>query len=391
MIACYPRAASRALSISDLRALARRRLPKSVFDFIDGGAEDELTLRGNRDAFEQVRIVPRILVDVDQPDLATSIVGQPADAPFVIAPMGACALAWPGADLAIARAARDCGIPYTLSTMATVSIERMASDVGGRLWFQLYVLRDMDFCRKLIARAAAAGYEALVVTVDLPAGGKREKDLRNGISVPIRPSLRHVLAGIAHPDWALRLLSGGMPDFENVHGLLNDNSAGMTIAAKVGQNLNASFQWDDLRRMRDQWKGRLIVKGVEHPDDARQLCDLGADAIWVSNHGGRQLDGALPTLQALPGIARAIDGRVPLLLDSGVRRGVDALKARMLGAQAVCIGRAALFGAAAGGEAGARQALDILTGELRLAMKLSGTPNMAAAAHGLAPPAASAS
>lgn len=365
---------ARAVSIADLRRIAQQRLPRSVFEFIDGGAEDELTLADNRAAFERVRIVPRVLVDVSAPRLQTEIVGAPAAAPFVIAPMGSCALGWPNADLAIARAAAAHGIPYTLSTMATTSIERMADAAPGRLWFQLYVLRDKDLSQKLVDRAAAAAYETLVVTLDLAAGGKRERDLRNGLSIPLRMSARHLWEGMTHPGWALQMLRGGLPQFENVRGLMGQETAGLTIAARVGQSLNAAYSWDDLGRLRDRWKGKLLVKGVEHPLDALRLVEMGVDGIWVSNHGGRQLDGALASVDALPAVARVVAGRVPLILDSGVRRGIDALKARAMGAQAVAIGRAALFGACAGGEAGVNRALEILTSELALALKLSGVP-----------------
>ena len=363
-----------AVSIADLRRIAQKRLPRSVFEFIDGGAEDELTLADNRAAFERVRLVPRVLVDVSAPRLETEIVGAPAAAPFVIAPMGSCVLGWPNADLALARAAAAHGIPYTLSTMATTSIERMADAVQGRLWFQLYVLRDKGLSEKLVDRAAAAAYDTLVVTLDLPAGGKRERDLRNGISMPLRMSARHLWEGLTHPAWALQMLRGGLPEFENVRGLMGQESAGLTIAAKVGQSLDAAYSWDDLARLRDRWKGKLLLKGVEHPLDARRLVELGADGIWVSNHGGRQLDGAIASADALPGVVEAVAGRASIIIDSGVRRGIDALKARAMGAQAVAIGRAALFGACAGGEAGAHRALEILISELALALKLSGVP-----------------
>ncbi len=370
---------AQALSIADLRAIAQRRLPRSVFDFIDGGAEEEATLADNRAAFQRVRLVPRVLNDVSAPDLAGNIVGTSAAAPIVIAPMGSCMLGWPEADIAIARAAASLGIPYTLSTMSTTSIERMARSVQGALWFQLYVLKDRDFNDKLVDRAHAAGYTTLVVTVDLPAGGKRERDLRNGIQVPLKMDWRHLVAGVTHPHWAWQMVRGGLPDFENVRGYMGNEGAGLTIAARVGQSLDAGYSWPDLARLRERWHGKLLVKGVEHPEDAARLVSLGVDGIWVSNHGGRQLDGAIATADALPGVAQAVRGRVPILIDSGVRRGVDILKARVLGAQAVAVGRAALWGACAGGEAGAHRALSILVDELRLAMKLAGTPDLKAA------------
>ena len=370
-------------SIEDLRCRARRRLPRSVFDFIDGGAEDELTLADNRAAFERLRIVPRILTDVSAPDLTTDCFDTTTAAPLVVAPMGSCMLAWPEADIAIARAAAAHGIPYTLSTMSTTGLERLARAVTGTLWFQLYVLKEPAFNDKLMERAWANGYCTLVVTVDLQAGGNREKDLRNGITLPLRLRGRHLLEGLTHPDWALRTLRAGLPEFENVRGYLGEEDAGMTIAARVGRTLDAAFRWESLQRIRDRWPGRLMVKGVLHADDAMRLVASGIDGLWVSNHGGRQLDGAIASADALPAIVQATQGKVPVIIDSGVRRGVDVLKARALGATAAAIGRAVLFGAAVAGEPGAHHALGILIGELARAMKLAGVPRIADVGRGL--------
>lgn len=361
------------VSVEDFRSLARRRLPKSIFEFVDGGAGQELTLTANRSDFERIRLVPRVLTDVSRPDLTTSLWSQTLPTPLVISPMGSCALVRPGADIAIARAAAARGIPYTLSTMATTSIERMAKAVEGPLWFQLYVLKDFDFNRQLVRRAEETGYSTLVVTVDLQAGGKRGKDLRNGISIPLRPSPRHLWEGLAHPGWSLQLLRGGLPQFENVRGYLGDTSAGLTIAARVGSNLHAGFNWDDFLQIRDWWKGRLLVKGVLHPGDAASLVAAGADGIWVSNHGGRQLDGAISSIDALPAICQALGTRVPIIIDSGIRTGMDTIKAKARGACASAIGRAALFGAVAG-EAGAAKVLDILLDEIVTGLKLCGLP-----------------
>lgn len=363
---------AQAFSIADLRLLAKKRLPQTVFEFIDGGAEDEITLRDNRAAFERIKITPRILNDVSAPDTRTSLLGKEAKAPIVIAPMGSCMLAWPNADIAIARAAAAHGLPYTLSTMSNTAMETMADAVQGELWFQLYVLKDRSFNEQLVERAWAAGYSALVVTVDLQAGGKRERDLKNGISIPLQISLKQVISGMTHPGWAWQMLRHGSPQFQNVKGYMGQQNADLTIAAKVGQSLDAAFSWQDLSRLRDQWKGKLLVKGVEHPLDAARLVTLGVDSVWISNHGGRQLDGAWATADALPAIAKELAGKVDVIIDSGVRRGVDILKARALGAQAVAVGRAVLFGAAVAGEAGARHALQILIDELQLSMKLSG-------------------
>jgi isopentenyl diphosphate isomerase/L-lactate dehydrogenase-like FMN-dependent dehydrogenase len=367
---------SDAHSIEDLRRMARQRLPRGVFDFFDGGADDEQTLRANRSAFEQLRLAPRVMVDVSRPDLSTRIAGGASAAPMVIAPTGAIGAGWPNADIAIAKAAARLGIPYTLSTTATNTIEEIANQAGGRLWFQLYVLRDQAFVRQLMHRAAQAGYEGLVVTVDLPVGGKRERDLRNRFTVPLRPNWQTVWDFARHPGWCWQMLRHGQPRFENLAGFESGADPGAAIAAKVAQSLDAAFDWAALQRLRDAWPGKLLVKGVCRADDAARLAHMGVDAVWVSNHGGRQLDGALASAQALPEVLAAVGDRVPVLLDSGVRRGVDIVKSLALGAQAVAIGRATLYGAVAAGEAGAERALAILTDELRRAMQLCGTPRV---------------
>jgi isopentenyl diphosphate isomerase/L-lactate dehydrogenase-like FMN-dependent dehydrogenase len=364
-------------SIEDLRRLARRRLPRAIFDFFEGGAEDEITLRANRERFERIRLRPRMLVDVQQPDLSTNIVGTPAAAPIVIAPTGAIGIGWPNADLAIAKVAARLGIPYTLSTTATNTIEDIARDAGGRLWFQLYVVRDASFVQKLLHRAAASGFEGLVVTVDLAVGGKRERDLRNRFTVPLRPNWQTCRDLASHPAWCWQMFKHGQPRFDNLSGFQGAAEPRAAVAAKLAQNLDGSFDWAGLQRLRDAWPCKLLVKGVARGDDAKRLASLGVDGVWVSNHGGRQLDGAIASADALLEVAQAVAGRIPVLVDSGVRRGVDIVKALALGAQAVAIGRATLYGAAAGGEAGAERALAILTEELRRAMQLCGTPRVA--------------
>ncbi len=377
---------SDAVNIGDLRKSAKRRLPRAIFDFFDGGAEDEVALRDNRAAYERVRIAPRVLRDVSKIDTSCEILGGPSRLPLVIAPTGGIGIAWPGADLAIARAAAHYGVPFTLSTTATASIEAVAEANGdGRRWFQLYVLYDRDFTDKLVKRAWAAGYEALVVTVDLPVGGKRERDSYNRFTQPFRPRAWQMLEALGKPHWALRVIAnGGLPMLENLRGFTAKKSETLvSISSAVGQNLDASFDDNGLRRLRDLWKGKLIVKGVSRADDAARIVEMGADCIWISNHGGRQLDAALATLDSLPAVLGAVGGRVPVLLDGGVRRGVDLIKARALGAQAACAGRPTLYGASAGGEPGAMRALAILADELVRNMQLCGARTIAEIDRGL--------
>ena len=367
----------RAVNIEDLRRLARRRLPRAIFDFFDGGAEDEVTLRDNRAAFERVRLLPKVLVNVAQVDMCVRLFGIDTSLPLAIGPTGGIAAGRPHADLMLARAAKACGIPYTLATPAGASIERLAAEAGGRRWFQLYVVRDREFREKLVSRAKDAGYEALLVTVDLPVSGKRERDPRNGFVTPYRPSWRNSHDVLGKPAWLLDILRHGLPRMENFEGYKFSSTKMTDIATAVGREMDAAFDWDELKRLRERWPGRLLLKGVERPDDAERAAAMGCDGVVVSNHGGRQLDGALATLDALPAVARAVGGRMTVLLDGGVRRGVDILKARALGAQAVLVGRATLFGVMAGGEPGAQRALQILSGELERAMKLCGVRSMA--------------
>jgi len=367
--ACY--------SIADLRTLARRRLPRAVFDFFDGGAEDERTLAGNDHAFERWQLAPRVLVDVADASSACSLLGAPAGMRAAIAPTGAAGFGWRGADLALARAAARMGLPYTLSSSATTVIETIAEQAPGRLWFQAYVLRNQDFFWQLVDRAREAGYEALVITVDLPVGGKRERDFRNHFSIPFRFTSRNVLDFASRPRWALDMLLRGLPAMENLRGLETAATSAGAIASSVGRSYDPAFDWARLAEVRERWPRKLIVKGVSRADDAARLAAMGVDAIVVSNHGGRQLDGAVPSLQALPEVLQGVAGRCPVLVDGGIRRGADIAKALALGAHGVLLGRATLFGAVAAGDAGAQRALDILHDELLRTMRLCGAPGVA--------------
>jgi (S)-mandelate dehydrogenase len=367
----------RAVNIEDLRRLAKRRLPRAIFDFFDGGAEDEVTLRENRAAFGRVRLLPRVLVDVSKIQTTVDLLGKPSALPLAIAPTGGISAGRAGAELILARAAKACGVPFTMATPSAFSIERVAQEVGGRLWFQLYAVRDQEFRKRLVERAKNSGYEAILVTVDLPVSGKRERDPRNGFHTPYSPNWRNSRDVIFKPAWALEMLRHGLPGMANLEGYKFSTPAGTDIVTAVGREMDAGLDWEYIKRLRELWPGKLLLKGVERPDDAERAVAAGCDGVVVSNHGGRQLDGAAPTLEALPDISKAVGSKIAVLLDGGVRRGVDILKARALGAQAVLTGRATLFGAMAGGEPGARRALEILSTELVRAMQLCGTRSVA--------------
>lgn len=366
-----------AWSIADLRHLAQRRLPRAVFDFFDGGAEDEITLRDNVEAFRRTRLMPNVLHDVSQIDCSTLLLGVPSALPMAIAPTGAAGFGRRGSDIDIARAAAAAGIPYTLSSTATASIEQIADAAPGRHWFQAYILRNKPFLHGLIDRALAADYEALVITVDLPVGGKRERDFRNDFSIPFRFTVKNLLDFSTSPAWALDMLFKGLPVMENLIGLDTQATDAAAIASSVGRNYDPAFDWDALQVLRERWPRKLIIKGILNPRDALRVAQMGGDAVIVSNHGGRQLDGAPATFDALPAVVAALNGRIPVMLDGGIRRGSDIVKALAAGADGVLLGRATLFGAAAAGQAGAARALTILADELKRTMQLCGARDIA--------------
>jgi (S)-mandelate dehydrogenase len=370
-------------SIADLRLRAKKRLPKAVFDFFDGGAEDELTLKRNIAAFQEQRFLPKILNDVSKIDHQATILGQMSSMPCAIAPTGAVGFGWHRGDIAIAKAAAAFQIPYCLSTTATASIEQIAQHAPGRLWFQAYILKDQDHFYRLIQRAQDAQYEALMITVDLPVGGKRERDFRNDFSIPFRYTARNLCDFASKPLWALPMLIRGLPELENLIGLEKQKSSATHLSSSVGKNYDPSFDWDRLARIRDIWPRKLIIKGILNPEDALRLKQMGCDAIVVSNHGGRQLDGAIATMDALPAIVKAVQNQIPIYLDGGIRRGGDIVKAMACGAKGVLLGRATLFGALAAGEDGALRALEILQDELKRTMQLCGVSSLQEIDHTL--------
>lgn len=365
----------RAASIDDLRARAKRRIPRFAFDLVDGGAEGERNMRRNAEAFEAVELVPRYMVDVSEIDTKAQIFGQTFDLPFGQAPIGMLNAFWPDADLTLARLCKRENIPYVASSAASTTLERLAEAADGNGWFQLYVSGDDAVTEGLISRAEAAGYPVLMVTVDVPAAGKRDRDIRNQLAVPFKFTPEVMLQLAANPLWSLTSLRHGKPNIANYADLFQS----ATSYADVQKTLiTPGLTWEQLRRLRDRWKGILLVKGILHPQDAARCAEMGADGIVVSNHGGRQVAFGPPTIEALPAIAKAVDGRMKIILDSGIRRGADFLRLKALGADFALTGRALAYGVGAGGPQGAERALDILKLELVRALGQVGVPSFSA-------------
>lgn len=363
-----------AFSIADLARMARHRLPSVVWDYVDGGAEDESTLRANRNAFEQISLHPSVLTGNAKRTQKVTLFGQEYDSPFLMGPTGLNGLLWPDGDLALARAASASGIGFVLSTGSNNSLEQVAQDGGGgQRWFQLYPWGDENFSAKLLDRARAARFVALIVTVDTLTAGKRERDLRNRFSHELRITPKVVLDGLMHPGWLTSVwLRKGMPRFENLAAFLPPGASTSVLAEFTRKQRNPAFSWADVARLKRQWNGPMLVKGVLNAKDALAAAEVGADGVVISNHGGRQLDGAPATISVLPSIADALGGKLTLLVDSGFRRGTDIVKALALGADAVLLGRATLYGLAAAGEAGARRAVHILQDEVDRTLALLG-------------------
>lgn len=361
-----------AISVSDLRRRAKRRLPRAVFDYLDGAAEDEMTLRANRQQFEQWTLLGRFARDVSKRDMSVEIFGRRYAAPFVVSPTGMSGLVRANADLQLARAAGRMNIPFAMSTVATTSIEDLARSAKADLWFQLYILRDRAFTLSLIRRAQDAGFSTLVVTVDCPVPGSRERDSRNGLTLPLRLTVANVLDLLMRPRWLVDQARNGAPRPENLLEAAGRRSNGQALAAYLQEQLDPTVTWSDIAWVRTHWNGALVVKGLVAAEDARLAVDSGADGVLVSNHGGRQLDSAVPTLEALPRVRDAVADRAVVFCDSGFRRGTDIVKALALGARAVFLGRSTLYGVAVGGEAGAYRALEILRSEVDRVMGLIG-------------------
>jgi L-lactate dehydrogenase (cytochrome)/(S)-mandelate dehydrogenase len=354
---------ARAASIDDLRRLARKRVPRVAFDYMDGGAESEDGLARNRAAFERLRLVPRYLVDVSVRDISRELFGRRWAMPVGVAPTGLAAMVWPGADFMLARAAAAADVPYILSTAATASLEDVARAAPDHGWFQLYAGRDEAIVDDLVRRAGAAGFPVLVVTVDIPVPGKRDRDLRNGLTLPLRPRADVIFDVLRRPAWLLASARAGSPRFRNIEPYVEAKRA-TSLAEAMALQTAGNFGWSRLARVRAAWRGKMVVKGLLAPDDVRRAADEGADGVILSNHGGRQLDSGPAPIELLPAALEAAQGRIPVMLDSGIRRGGDVLRALALGAAFCFVARATLYGVAAGGQAGAAKALAILKDEV---------------------------
>lgn len=365
-------------NVADLRALARRRVPRAFFEYADRGSYDETTLQANRTAFERIALRQRVMCNVDNRNLATEIVGQPVSMPLAIAPTGLTGLQHGAGEILGARAAANAGIPFCLSTMSICSIEQVHAAVETPFWFQVYVMRDRGFTRELIQRARAANCSALMLTADLTVQGQRHREIKNGLSVPPRITLRNLLDMASKPRWAWSMLQAPSRSFGNLQGRIDNTDSLTTLAQWIAKQFDPTLEWKDLEWIRELWPGKLIIKGILDPRDARIAADHGVDAIVVSNHGGRQLDGAPASIDVLPSIVQAVGDRLEVLFDGGILSGQDLLKALASGARAGLIGKAFLYGLGALGEAGVTQAIELIRRELSVSMALTGQTDVRA-------------
>jgi len=376
---------ARSANVADLRAIAKKRLPGGVFDYIDGGAEDELTLTGNAQAYGNIGFRPRVMCGLSDIDTSATILGRSTPMPLILAPTGFTRIADPQGELAVARAAARAGVPYSLSTLATRSIEEVAaaSDSvpwGGegqrRLWFQVYTWRDRALVKEMVQRAAASGYEALILTVDLAVLGRRERDVRRGFALPPKIGLDTIIDGIRHPAWTWKFARSEPIRFANLSGDRIDGSTAVNLAEFTNSQFRIDLSWDDLEWFRSIWDGPIVIKGVQTVDDAMMAKQVGFDAICLSNHGGRQLDGAPATLDLVEATRQAVGPDVEIIVDGGSRRGSDLVKATALGANSVMVGRSYLYALGAAGEQGVDFVIDLYLEGLRRTMALCGVDHL---------------
>jgi L-lactate dehydrogenase (cytochrome) len=359
--------------IEDLRLAARRRVPRAFFDYAEAGSYSQETLRANREDLSRIKLRQRVLVDVSQRDLSTTILGEPARLPLALAPIGLCGMQRGDGEILACRAAQAAGIPFTLSTMSICSIEDVAQAVGNPFWFQLYVMKDRGFIRALIERAAAAKCSALVLTVDLQVLGQRHCDIRSGMTVPPQIKFANLIDMASKPAWALSILRGKRKTFGNLAGHVRGMESVTSLAQWTNSQFDPALSWKDVEWVRSLWSGKLILKGILDVEDAKTAASTGASALVVSNHGGRQLDGAPSSISALPQIVEAVGAQIEVMFDGGIRSGQDVLRALALGACSCMIGRSYIYGLGAGGEEGVAKAIEILAKELDVAMALTGT------------------
>jgi L-lactate dehydrogenase (cytochrome) len=367
---------SNIVEIADLKRLAQRRVPKMFFDYADSGAWTESTYRANEDDFKKIKLRQRVLVDMTNRSLATTMIGQDVAMPVALAPTGLTGMQHADGEMLAAQAAEAFGVPFTLSTMSICSIEDVASVTKKPFWFQLYVMKDRDFVKNLIGRAKAAGCSALVLTLDLQILGQRHKDIRNGLSAPPKFTPKHIWQMATRPGWCLGMMGTQRRTFRNIAGHAKNVTDLSSLSSWTAEQFDPQLNWNDVAWIKEQWGGKLILKGILDVEDAKMAAKSGADAIIVSNHGGRQLDGAVSSISMLKPIVDAVGDQIEVHMDGGVRSGQDVLKARALGAQGVFIGRPFLYGLGAMGKEGVTLALEIIRKELDITMALCGKRNI---------------
>ena len=358
--------------IEDLRKKAKKRVPRMFYDYADGGSWSESTYRANEDDLQAIKFRQRVAIDVNRRDTGMEMLGKKVTMPVALAPTGLTGMLHADGEILAAKAAADFGVPFTLSTMSICSIEDVAANSDAPFWFQLYVMRDREFIRRLVERTRAANCSALMITLDLQIMGQRHKDVRNGLSAPPKPTLRNLINLIQKPAWCLGMMGTKRRQFGNIVGHVKGVKDVSSLADWTVSQFDASLSWEDVKEIRKQWDGKVIIKGILDAEDARNAVNVGADAIVVSNHGGRQLDGALSAIKALPAIVDAVGNKADVWMDSGIRSGRGVLRAIALGAQGTLIGRAFLYGLGAYGQLGVTQALEIIHKELDLTMGLCG-------------------
>ena len=367
----------RAVNVDGLRRIARQRLPRSVFNYIDGGADDELTMVRNQQGFEQIEFHPRVLCQTGEVDTSTTLLGKRLPLPLILSPTGMTRVVTPGGEMDVARSAARSELPYALSTMSTYSIEEVAQGSSGPHWFQVYIWKDRVLVKELLDRAAQAGYEAIVITVDTTVLGNRERDLRSGFTVPPKLGLDTILDGILHPSWTWRFLRSEPILFANVIGKsVGDGNDPVSLSQYLKDQFDATISWKDIEWFQQHWKGPILIKGIQSVEDAKLAVKAGIPAVIVSNHGGRQLDGAPPAIELIEPIADAVGSDLEILCDGGIRRGSDIAKAIAFGARACMIGRPYLYGLAVGGERGVDFTIRLLQEDLARTLALTGCPSV---------------